>query len=80
VAKSKVAVTLEAETLNKLDRLVRKKRFRSRSQAIQEAVEEKLDRVEQSSLARECAKLDPQFEKSLAEEGMSEDAGSWPEY
>ena len=80
MARAKVAVTLEAETLNKLDRLVRKKRFRSRSQAIQEAVEEKLDRVEQSSLARECAKLDPKFEKSLAEEGMSEDAASWPEY
>jgi len=80
MARSKVAVTLEVETLNKLDRLVRKKRFRSRSQAIQEAVEEKLDRVEQSSLARECAKLDPKFERSLAEEGMSEDVGSWPEY
>lgn len=80
MARSKVAVTLEAETLKKLDRLVRRKRFRNRSQAIQEAVEEKLDRVEQSRLARECAKLDPSFEKSLAEEGMSEDLGTWPEY
>lgn len=36
--------------------------------------EEKLERVERSRLARECAKLDPKFEKALAEEGMSEDS------
>jgi hypothetical protein len=43
-------------------------------------VEEKLTRLERSRLARECAKLDPTFEKALAEEGMSEDALAWPEY
>lgn len=80
MAKSKVAITLETETLKKLDRLVRKKKFRSRSQAIQEAVEEKIDRTEQRRLARECAKLDPDFERSLAEEGISEELGPWPEY
>jgi len=80
MAKVKVAVTLDAETLGKLDRLVRRKKFSSRSQAIQEAVEEKLERLEQSRLARECAKLDPDFEKSLAEEGISEELDSWPEY
>lgn len=80
MAREKVAVTLDAETLGKLDRLVRRKRFSSRSQAIQEAVEEKLERMERSRLARECAKLDPDFEKSLAEEGISEELDSWPEY
>lgn len=80
MAKSKVAITLETETLKKLDRLVRKKKFRSRSQAIQEAVEEKIDRTEQRRLARECTKLDPDFERSLAEEGISEELGPWPEY
>jgi len=80
MAREKVAVTLDAETLGKLDRLVRRKRFSSRSQAIQEAVEEKLERMERSRLARECAKLDPDFERSLAEEGISEELDSWPEY
>jgi metal-responsive CopG/Arc/MetJ family transcriptional regulator len=80
MAKAKVAVTLDTETLQKLDQLVRRKKFPSRSQAIQEAVEEKLERVERSRLARECAKLDPDFEKSMAEEGISEELGSWPEY
>jgi hypothetical protein len=52
----------------------------STQSAIQEAVEEKLARMERSRLAKECAKLDPAFEKALAEEGMSEDAAEWPEY
>jgi len=43
-----------------------------RSQAIQQAVEEMLARLERSRLTRECAKLDPAFEKALAEEGLSE--------
>jgi len=80
MAREKVAVTLDAETLGKLDRLVRRKKFSSRSQAIQEAVEEKLERLERSRLARECAKLDPDFERSLAEERISEELDSWPEY
>jgi len=43
-------------------------------------VEDKLARLERSRLARECAKLDPGFEKALAEEDLSEDASEWPEY
>ena len=78
--RSKVAISLDESTLERLDKLVRKAAFPSRSQAIQEAVEEKLTRLEQSRLARECAKLDPAFEKALAEEGLSEDVSEWPEY
>jgi metal-responsive CopG/Arc/MetJ family transcriptional regulator len=80
MSRSKVAVSLEEATLDRLDRLVKKAVFPSRSQAIQIAVEEKLDRIERSRLARECAKLDPDFEKSLAEEGLSEDLSTWPAY
>jgi hypothetical protein len=39
-----------------------------------------LRRLEQDRLAQECAKLDPAFEKALAEEGLSEDAAVWPAY
>lgn len=80
MARSKVAISLDESTLDRLDRLVRKQVFPSRSQAVQEAVEEKLARLERSRLARECAKLDPAFEKALAEEGLSEDLSEWPEY
>ena len=80
MARSKVAVSLETETLDRLDKLVRQAVFPNRSRAIQSAVEEKLEKLERSRLARECAKLDPAFEKALAEEGMSEDLSEWPEY
>ncbi len=78
--RAKVAVSLDESTVERLDRLVKKAAFPSRSQAIQEAVEEKLSRLERSRLARECAKLDPEFEKAMAEEGLSEDVTEWPAY
>jgi metal-responsive CopG/Arc/MetJ family transcriptional regulator len=80
MGRSKVAVSLKEETLDQLDRLVEKAVFPSRSRAIQIAVEEKLERLERSRLARECSKLDRAFEKALAEEGMSEDLSAWPAY
>jgi len=80
MARAKVAISLDENTLDRLDRLVKNQVFPNRSQAIQEAVEEKLSRLDRSRLARECAKLDPAFEKSLAEEGLSEELAEWPEY
>jgi len=78
--RSKVAISLERSTLRRLDALVRRAVFPNRSRAIQSAIEEKLERLERTRLARECAKLDPAYEKALAEEGMSEDLAEWPEY
>lgn len=78
--RSKVAISLERSTLRRLDELVRRAVFPNRSRAIQSAIEEKLERLERTRLARECAKLDPAYEKALAEEGMSEDLAEWPEY
>jgi len=80
MARAKVAISLDENTLDRLDRLVKKQVFPNRSQAIQEAVDEKLSRLDRSRLARECAKLDPAFEKSLADEGLSEELAEWPEY
>ncbi len=80
MARAKVAISLDENTLNRLDRLVKARQFPSRSQAIQEAVEEKISRLDRSRLARECAKLDPAIEKALAEEGLSDDLAKWPEY
>jgi metal-responsive CopG/Arc/MetJ family transcriptional regulator len=75
----KVAITIDRQILKRLDRLVAQKRFPNRSRAIQEAVEEKLSRLDQSRLAKEAAKLDRRFEQKLAEEGMAGEA-EWPEY
>ena len=80
MSRAKVAISLDKATLERLDRLVEEKVFPNRSQAIEEAVSEKLERLERSRLARECAKLDPVFEKALAEEGVSEELAEWPEY
>ena len=76
----KVAITLDRQTLQSVDGLVSRKVFPNRSRAIQEAVGEKLARMERSRLASECAKLDPKFEKALAEEGLGRDLETWPEY
>jgi len=76
----KVAITLDRETLLRVDALVAKSVFPNRSRAIQEAVSDKLARMERGRLATECAKLDPKFEKALAEEGLGQELESWPEY
>ena len=78
--RSKIAISLDEKTLQRLDRLVKKAIFPNRSQAIQQALDEKIERLGRSRLARECAKLDPAFEKALAEEGLSEELAEWPEY
>lgn len=69
--REKVAITLDRQILKRLDRLVAEKRFPNRSRAIQEAVEEKLLRLERTRLSREAAKLDRRFEQRLAEEGLA---------
>lgn len=80
MATSKIAITIDDNTLKRLDILVQSKFFPNRSRAIQEAVSEKLMRIEKSRLAQECAKLDPDYEQSLAEEGFSLELEEWPEY
>jgi metal-responsive CopG/Arc/MetJ family transcriptional regulator len=78
--KAKIAVSLNERTLESLDRLVKDKLFPNRSQAVEAAIEEKLNRLNKVRLAGECGKLDPAYEKELAEEGFSEDLTVWPEY
>jgi len=77
---AKVAISINQNLLQRLDILVKSKVFTSRSQAIQVAVQEKIDRMEHSRLARQCLKLDPHSEQAMAEEGFSGDMAEWPEY
>lgn len=80
MGKTKIAITLDEEYIAQLDTYVGKHIFQNRSQAIQEAVKEKLARMRRTRLAKECAKLDPAFEKAMADEGLTEDLSRWPEY
>jgi Arc/MetJ-type ribon-helix-helix transcriptional regulator len=77
---AKIAVSIDAKAVAKVDRLVKEGKFPSRSSLIQQAVEEKLARMKKTRLARECANLDPVEEKALAEEGLSAEASEWPEF
>ena len=78
--KAKVAITLDAELLYRVDELVARREFRNRSQAIETALAEKLMRARRTRLARECAKLNPADEKALAEEGLDGSVDAWPDY
>jgi metal-responsive CopG/Arc/MetJ family transcriptional regulator len=71
----RIAVTIDQDLLARLDQLVRENRFPNRSRAVQEAIRGKLQRLQVNRLARECAKLDPEFEKALADEGLNEILG-----
>ena len=77
---AKIAITLDEQLLEQLDRLVAERHFASRSRAVQEAVREKLERMDRGRFARECEKLDPRYERAVAEQGMGFEAEAWPEY
>jgi metal-responsive CopG/Arc/MetJ family transcriptional regulator len=78
--KAKIAITLDEQSIGELDRLVKEDVFQNRSQAVQEAVSEKLMRLKKTRLITESAKLNPTFEREMAEEGLAADVKEWPEY
>ena len=80
VPKTKVALTLDAALVERVDELVARRRFRNRSQAIESALADKLRRLARTRLATESAKLNVRDERRLADEGLADDFGSWPEY
>ena len=80
MSKAKLANTLDSTLLGRLDELVREQRFPNRSQAIEAALSDKLDRLQHRRLAAECARLDRHEEQALADEGMAADEDTWPAY
>ena len=69
--RTRITISIERQTLEALDELVKNRVFANRSQAIQEAVQEKLSRMKHTRLAEECATLDPKMEQRMAEEGLT---------
>jgi metal-responsive CopG/Arc/MetJ family transcriptional regulator len=53
MATTKVAITIEVDLVKQLDRLVADRIYPNRSQAIQEAIRDKLDRLSHRRLAME---------------------------
>jgi metal-responsive CopG/Arc/MetJ family transcriptional regulator len=77
---AKVTVSIESNLLKKVDYLVKSKVFPNRSQAIQIAVQEKVAKIDQNRLARECEKLDKQEERAMADFGLASEVSEWQEY
>ena len=77
---AKLAITMKDDLLSQVDRWVAEGRYPNRSQAIQAAVREKLERSRRTRLAEEASKLDPKEERSLAEEGLAAESKAWPAY
>lgn len=79
MSSAKIAISLDPEALKQVDQLVAGGLFPSRSKLIQDAVNEKVQRLHRIRLAQECAKLEPLAEQAAAEEFFHSEAG-WPEY
>ena len=80
VGKVKIAVTIDGKIVDRLDRLVHQHAFPNRSQAFEQALQEKLERMDRTRLAREAAKLRIDEERLIAEEGIERDGAEWPAY
>jgi metal-responsive CopG/Arc/MetJ family transcriptional regulator len=80
MGKAKIAITIDEKIVGRIDRLVKQKTFTNRSQAIEQAMHDKLARLDKSRLARESAKLEPKLEQAMAEEGIQEDQQLWPQF
>ena len=60
MGKAKIAITLAEKTVKYLDRMVEERVFANRSQAIQEAVDEKIERMGRETLpVRIYEKMNP---------------------
>ena len=52
---AKIAISIDHSLLERIDYLVKEKVFPNRSKAIQEAVKEKIEKIDKKRLAVECA-------------------------
>ncbi len=78
VNKSKIAITVSPLVLTRLDAWVKSEHFASRSEAIEQAVEAQLQRLERTRLSEQCALLDVAEEQAMADIGLATDAATWP--
>jgi len=79
MSSTRIVISLDPRVLRQVDRLGRAGCFPSRSRLLQDALDEKLLRIDRSRLARECAKLEKREERGLANEALCEEQ-PWPPY
>ncbi len=73
---AKVAITVERELLREVDRWVLRGAYPNRSQAIQSALRQQVERWKHRRLIQELKKLNPKEERALADERLVGE--SWP--
>lgn len=76
----KITISIESGLLRQIDRLVKEQIFPSRSRVFQDAVSEKIGRVDRNRLERELANLDIAEEQLMADEGLATEAAEWERY
>lgn len=69
---SRITISIDRKLLAEADGLVKAGAFANRSQVIQTAVIEKLQKLRRTRLAEECAKLDPHLEQAMADGSLQE--------
>jgi metal-responsive CopG/Arc/MetJ family transcriptional regulator len=77
---AKIAITIDENLLREVDGWVKQKLYPNRSQAIQAALFDRVNQLNQQRLEAECAKLDPQEERDFAELGIEETLSGWSQY
>ena len=80
MAKAKIAITVSPLVLNKLDAWLKSEHYASRSEAIEQAVETQLQRLERMRLTAQCALLHVGEEQAMADRGLAADAATWPAF
>jgi metal-responsive CopG/Arc/MetJ family transcriptional regulator len=77
---AKIAISIDDKLLAKLDGFILQKEFKTRSQAIQIAVQNTIERLDHERLINACLQLDVHTERALADEGLTKDIEEWPEF
>lgn len=77
---AKMVISIDPSLLGRVDDLVSRRVFRSRSEIFQVAVSALVERFEDDALIRECARLDPEEEQRFADMGFSNELTEWSGY
>lgn len=77
---AKIAISIDAQLLERLDVFIAQKKFKTRSQAIQVAVAKIMERLDHQRLIDACSKLNPVAEQHMADEGLQKDSEEWSEF
>ena len=80
MTKAKIVITVNPVVLSSLDAWVKSRHYASRSEAIQQAVEAQLQRLELTRLAAQCALLIVDEEHAMADMGLVADSAAWPAF